>query len=198
MCVCVCRKYEAATQDDLWRFLTTQAHQDGTLASDITVKQIMDTWTLQMGYPVVKVERNYQDGTAQISQVSPASGRDSNPPHLLPAYSENITRWPIGREVGRSCMEGEMGREERTEKGREKERGGTRSVRFGTGWRRITATHFTCASLSIGSDVRCVAIALRRHRSVSVTSRCTTGRYWSAVSDGSLVKTETAIVISDF
>ena len=29
----------------------------------------MDTWTLQMGYPVVKVERNYRDGTAQLSQV---------------------------------------------------------------------------------------------------------------------------------
>ena len=53
----------------MWRFLTEQAHRDGTLAADISVKQIMDTWTLQMGYPVVKVERNYRDGTAQLSQV---------------------------------------------------------------------------------------------------------------------------------
>ncbi|XP_037093237.1 aminopeptidase N-like [Pollicipes pollicipes] len=62
------RKYQGATQDDLWHFLTEQAHKDGTLAPDITVKQIMDSWTLQMGYPVVEVKRNYGDGTAQLTQ----------------------------------------------------------------------------------------------------------------------------------
>ena len=32
------------------------------------VKTIMDTWTLQMGFPVVTVRRNYQENTATISQ----------------------------------------------------------------------------------------------------------------------------------
>ncbi len=34
----------------------------------------MDTWTLQMGYPVVDVERNYDQGTATVKQVR-AEGR---------------------------------------------------------------------------------------------------------------------------
>ena len=46
-----------ADQDDLWRYLTEQAHKDGKLNESITVKDIMDTWTLQMGYPVVDVRR---------------------------------------------------------------------------------------------------------------------------------------------
>ena len=44
-------KYQAAEQDDLWRYLTEQAHKDKTLPQDLTVKTIMDTWTLQMGFP---------------------------------------------------------------------------------------------------------------------------------------------------
>ena len=49
-----------AVQDNLWLYLTTRAHADGTLDKSLTVKQIMDTWTLQMGYPVVHVERSKQ------------------------------------------------------------------------------------------------------------------------------------------
>ena len=32
------------------------------------VKTIMDTWTLKMGFPVVSVERNYANNTAEIRQ----------------------------------------------------------------------------------------------------------------------------------
>ncbi|XP_037077487.1 aminopeptidase N-like isoform X2 [Pollicipes pollicipes] len=62
------RKYQAADQDDLWHFLTEQAHRDGTLPSDTTVKQVMDTWTLQMGFPLVDVRRNYERNSAQLTQ----------------------------------------------------------------------------------------------------------------------------------
>lgn len=60
--------YKAATQDDLWQYLTQQGHQDGTLSLDMDVKTIMDTWTLQMGFPLVTINRNYQDRTATVSQ----------------------------------------------------------------------------------------------------------------------------------
>jgi len=55
-------KYSAAEQDDLWQYLTEQAHRDNVLPRDLTVKKIMDTWTLQMGFPVVTVSRQYGSG----------------------------------------------------------------------------------------------------------------------------------------
>lgn len=51
------RKYSNAEQDDLWSALTEQAHEDGVFDGNMTVKEIMDTWTLQTGYPVVNVTR---------------------------------------------------------------------------------------------------------------------------------------------
>lgn len=50
--------YQSVVQDNLWESLTEQAHDDGTLARTLTVKQIMDTWTLQKGYPLVTITRN--------------------------------------------------------------------------------------------------------------------------------------------
>lgn len=66
------RTYDNAESDDLWRHLTTAAHEDGTLPQDVTVKMIMDTWTLQKGYPVIMVERSADGTSATVSQVSPA------------------------------------------------------------------------------------------------------------------------------
>lgn len=40
-----------ATTDDLWKALTKEA-------KNVDVKKVMDTWTLQMGYPVVHVHRH--------------------------------------------------------------------------------------------------------------------------------------------
>ena len=48
--------------------MTEAAHEDGVLYEDLTVKQIMDTWTLQMGYPVLTVQRF--DSSLQVTQVS--------------------------------------------------------------------------------------------------------------------------------
>ncbi|KAL1491457.1 hypothetical protein ABEB36_012054 [Hypothenemus hampei] len=61
-------RYHNAEQDDLWSSLTEAAHQKGTLPKNLSVKTIMDTWTLQTGYPVIHVIRNYKNGTAEISQ----------------------------------------------------------------------------------------------------------------------------------
>ncbi len=54
-------KYANAIQDNLWEELTKVAHADGTLDKQITVKDIMDTWTLRKGYPVVQVNRAGND-----------------------------------------------------------------------------------------------------------------------------------------
>ncbi|KAK9884518.1 hypothetical protein WA026_007361 [Henosepilachna vigintioctopunctata] len=61
-------KFSNADQDDLWDSLTTAAHKNSALPSNMTVKTVMDSWTLQTGYPVVTVTRDYEDGTAVLSQ----------------------------------------------------------------------------------------------------------------------------------
>ena len=61
--------YKAATQDDLWEYFTAQAHIDKTIPEDVTIKTIMDTWTLQMGFPVVSVTRKYDTNEATLIQV---------------------------------------------------------------------------------------------------------------------------------
>lgn len=53
--------YKNAIQDDLWELMTQYGHQYQTLADHLNVKDIMDTWTLQSGYPVLMVERSEKD-----------------------------------------------------------------------------------------------------------------------------------------
>ena len=61
-------QFDAAEQDDLWHHLTVQGHKDNNLPLDMDIKTIMDTWTLQMGFPVVTVTRNYTDNIAKVTQ----------------------------------------------------------------------------------------------------------------------------------
>lgn len=61
-------KYGNAEQDDLWASLTTEAHKNKILPQNLTVKTVMDTWTLQTGYPVITVTRDYKKNTADITQ----------------------------------------------------------------------------------------------------------------------------------
>lgn len=63
------RAYQSATQDDLWQSLTEEAHRQSALSPSVTVKEIMDTWTLQTGFPLITVTRHYDDGSATVSQV---------------------------------------------------------------------------------------------------------------------------------
>uniref|UniRef100_A0A1B6CLC6 Aminopeptidase n=1 Tax=Clastoptera arizonana TaxID=38151 RepID=A0A1B6CLC6_9HEMI len=62
------KAYSSATQDDLWEALTKQAHEDNVLDQSMTVKQIMDTWTLQTGFPLITVTRQYDSKEAIVSQ----------------------------------------------------------------------------------------------------------------------------------
>ncbi|KAH8363302.1 hypothetical protein KR084_008012, partial [Drosophila pseudotakahashii] len=53
--------YGNMDRDDLWAILTHHGHKEGTLPQDLSVKQIMDSWITQPGYPVVNVERRGAD-----------------------------------------------------------------------------------------------------------------------------------------
>ncbi|CAF2983694.1 unnamed protein product [Rotaria sp. Silwood2] len=59
-------KYSNAVQDELWAFLTNVTNP--ITLGGYTVKQIMDTWTLQEGYPVLIVTRNYNNNTVTLKQ----------------------------------------------------------------------------------------------------------------------------------
>ncbi|XP_020287873.1 aminopeptidase N isoform X2 [Pseudomyrmex gracilis] len=62
------KAYQSAEQNDLWHALTKQAHKDKILDPSVNVKQIMDTWTLQTGFPVVTVTRNYNANSVTLTQ----------------------------------------------------------------------------------------------------------------------------------
>jgi aminopeptidase N len=78
-------EYGNAVQDDLWEAMTFNARKDAVLDDQFTVKQIMDSWTVDSaGYPVVTVERNGTD--IIISQHR----------YFLPHINENdTTKWFI-------------------------------------------------------------------------------------------------------
>ena len=61
-------------QDDLWDALQEQARVDG-VTLPATMKEIMDTWTLRMGYPVITVTRSYSENTAVVTQVNQLENR---------------------------------------------------------------------------------------------------------------------------
>lgn len=71
--------YTNAAQDDLWEHLSKASKNDGI---DIDVKSIMDSWTKQTGYPVLKAERNYNDSSISLSQkrfyVVPKNNTDNS------------------------------------------------------------------------------------------------------------------------
>lgn len=62
-------KFGNAEQDDLWSYLTeAQETNSEKRLEKVYVKKVMDSWTLQSGYPVVTLIRNYKKGSAQLDQ----------------------------------------------------------------------------------------------------------------------------------
>ena len=50
-------KYKNTVQENLWEELTVQAHIDQTLDKSLDLKDIMHSWTLRKGYPVLDIFR---------------------------------------------------------------------------------------------------------------------------------------------
>ncbi|XP_022827407.1 aminopeptidase N-like [Spodoptera litura] len=76
--------YNNAEQDDLWLELTAVSKKYGVLPNNVTVKDIMDTWTKQTGYPILTVTRDYEDKSITVSQRRYLS---------LAARSTSLTSW---------------------------------------------------------------------------------------------------------
>uniref|UniRef100_A0A2A4JS21 Aminopeptidase n=1 Tax=Heliothis virescens TaxID=7102 RepID=A0A2A4JS21_HELVI len=76
--------YNNAAQDDLWRELTAVSDEYGVLPRNVSVKDIMDTWTTQTGYPILTVNRDYEDKSLTVKQRRYFS---------LAAKSPNMVSW---------------------------------------------------------------------------------------------------------
>lgn len=61
-------QFSNAVQDDLWDVMTQEAHSHQVLAEDLHIKTIMDTWTLQAGFPVVTVTRSNTSSDIVLTQ----------------------------------------------------------------------------------------------------------------------------------
>lgn len=76
------RAFGAADSDDLFEALQEAETEGYILPYHVYVKDIMDTWVEQMGYPVVTVTRNYTTATTEISQerflIGEASSTDDH------------------------------------------------------------------------------------------------------------------------
>lgn len=59
-----------ADHDDLWDALTEQAHIDGALDKNLSMRVIMKGWIDQAGFPVVTVTPDYEKNVLKFSQVS--------------------------------------------------------------------------------------------------------------------------------
>ncbi|XP_059169547.1 aminopeptidase N-like [Physella acuta] len=83
--------YSTATHNDLWDAITEQASIDG---KGINVKDIMNTWTLQMNYPLVTISRDSSSAdVVVVSQERYLSNRNVVDPGLY--QSPFGYRWTI-------------------------------------------------------------------------------------------------------
>lgn len=74
--------YSNAANTDLWEYLEEASKEDGT---NLEIAQIMNTWTLQMGFPVITVTRSYGAAvTFSAAQHRFLSNPDSEPQTTYP------------------------------------------------------------------------------------------------------------------
>ncbi|CAG9794995.1 unnamed protein product [Diatraea saccharalis] len=81
------KKFGDAEQRDLWSALTNAAHQRGVLDADVAI--IMDSWTLQTGFPVLTINRDYNTGVISFKQerfvlINNTSGNETSPVWWIP------------------------------------------------------------------------------------------------------------------
>ncbi|XP_041970212.1 aminopeptidase N [Aricia agestis] len=60
------KKFGDAEQRDLWSALTNAAREKGSFDADVAV--VMDSWTLQTGFPVLTITRNYENKEISFKQ----------------------------------------------------------------------------------------------------------------------------------
>lgn len=75
------RAFTNARQDDLWEELTMAQEKEPR----VDVKTVMDSWTLQTGYPVITFNRSYDSNEATVTQQR----------FLVDGTTDNKTLWRV-------------------------------------------------------------------------------------------------------
>jgi len=96
-------KYNNAEQSDLWAHLTEAQRllANGTRSSSamVDVGRVMNSWTLQPGYPLVTVTRNYSTGAATFEQTRYEPYKQVQQQKQRPANTTEVAarpqRWEI-------------------------------------------------------------------------------------------------------
>lgn len=70
--------YDSVRQSDLWQAMQEAAHLKGS--GGIRLSTVMDSWTLQKGYPLLTVIRNYSSSTVWVDQARFMLGADGGEP----------------------------------------------------------------------------------------------------------------------
>ncbi|CAF1156557.1 unnamed protein product [Didymodactylos carnosus] len=74
-------KYGTAKQTDLWTAMGQAMIENNiALPMNTTLEEIMSTWTDQMGYPYIQIDRNYGSNTVNITQKQFLFDIDAQPP----------------------------------------------------------------------------------------------------------------------
>lgn len=84
-------QYSNAVHDDLWNVMTEFGHKYQTLPDDLTVETIMDSWTLNAGYPILYVQLNGTslNITQQHYQLPIVNASDTQTWHIPITYVVN-------------------------------------------------------------------------------------------------------------
>ncbi|KAL7738423.1 hypothetical protein ACLKA6_006736 [Drosophila palustris] len=61
--------YDSVVQSDLWQSMQEAVNENRFFTKEIRVSTVMDSWTLQAGYPIVSVIRNYTTAKVKVSQT---------------------------------------------------------------------------------------------------------------------------------
>ncbi|KAK5649364.1 hypothetical protein RI129_000393 [Pyrocoelia pectoralis] len=61
-------KYKSSTIENFWNSFTHVNNNLITLPNEVSTKEFMDSWITQDGYPVLNVVRDYENGSAVITQ----------------------------------------------------------------------------------------------------------------------------------
>jgi len=80
-------EYSSVTPDDLWKALQDAVDESDVPHDDFKVKEVMDTWFEQAGYPIVTIERDYATGKIRATQrrfLYPESNSESNEAWWIP------------------------------------------------------------------------------------------------------------------